>query len=315
MLVSVICPVLNGSKYIEKNIIKYFLNSKPENKELIIVDGGSTDKTKSIIQKFIQKYPNILLIDNPHKYVPHALNIAIKQSKGKYIARLDVHTEYPVNYLEKCIDLVQKTNAANVGGTLISSGFSKKGLAISHCMSSIFGVGNSIPRIKKFDGFVDAVAFGFWERKVFEKYGLFDELLIKNQDEDHNFRIKEMGGKIYQSSTLLTKYYVREKFIGLIKQMFNYGKYKPLVLSRNVDRIRIRHIIPTVFTLYLISLLFFTNIITLIPIVLYLIINIIFSFKSDKSISIKIVCIITYLLMHVSYGSGFIVGLIKGKRN
>ena len=55
------------------------------------------------------------------------------------------------------------------------------------------------------------------------------ELLIKNQDEDHNFRIKEMGGKIYQSSTLLTKYFVRENFIGLIKQMFNYGKYKPLV--------------------------------------------------------------------------------------
>ena len=97
--------------------------------------------------------------------------------------------------------------------------------------------------------------------------------------------------------------------------MFNYGKYKPLVLSRNIDRIRIRHIIPTVFTLYLIPLLFFTNIITLIPIILYLIINIIFSFKSDKRISIKIVCIITYFLMHVSYGYGFIVGLIKVKRN
>ena len=78
---------------------------------------------------------------------------------------------------------------------------------------------------------------------------------------------------------------------------------------------RIRHIIPTVFTFYLISLLFFTNFITLIPIVLYLILNIIFSFKSDKSISIKIICIITYVLMHISYGSGFIVGLIKGKQN
>ena len=230
MLVSVICPVLDGSKYIEKNIINFFLNSRLEDKELIIVDGGSTDKTKSIIQSFIQKYPNILLIDNPHKYVPHALNIAIKQSKGKYIARLDVHTEYPFNYLEKCIELLQKTNATNVGGTLISSGFSKKGLAISHCMSTKFGVGNSIPRIKKYDGFVDAVAFGFWEKKVFEKYGLFDELLIKNQDEEHNFRITEMGGKIYQCSTLLTKYFVRENFIGLIKQMFNGKKKNKLLL-------------------------------------------------------------------------------------
>ena len=257
MQVSIICPVLNGSKYIEKNIINFFVNSGLENKELIIVDGGSKDNTKSIILNYIEKYPNIHLIHNPYKYVPHALNMAIKQSRGKYIARLDVHTEYPENYLDKCIELLKSTKASNVGGTLVSLGYSRRGKAISYCMSSIFGVGNSIPRIKKYDGFVDAIAFGFWEKSSFKKYGLFNELLIKNQDEEHNFRIKEMGGKIYQSSSLLTKYYVREKIIQLIYQMYNYGRFKPLVLMQNINRIRLRHLIPSFFTLYL--SLFFPN--------------------------------------------------------
>ena len=154
MLVSVICPVLNGSKYIDKNIIKFFLKSDINDKELIIIDGGSVDGTKSIVLNYIKKNSNIHLINNPHKYVPHALNIGIRYSKGKYIARLDVHTEYPENYLEICLDLMKSTKADNIGGTLISLGASKKGKAISYCMSSIFGVGNSTPRIKLFDGFV-----------------------------------------------------------------------------------------------------------------------------------------------------------------
>ena len=315
MLVSVICPVLNGSKYIEKNIINFFLNSNINDKELIIIDGGSVDGTRSIVLNQIKNHSNIHLINNPHKYVPHALNIGIRCSKGEYIARLDVHTEYPENYLEICIDLLKTTKADNVGGTLISLGSSKKGRAISYCMSSIFGVGNSIPRIRLFDGFVDAVAFGFWARSSFDKYGLFNESLIKNQDEEHNFRIKEMGGKIYQSSALLTKYFVRENFFDLVKQMYNYGRFKPIVLFKNLKRIRIRHLIPPLFTSYLCILLVYFNFLMIIPIFIYLILNIYFSFKSNNEFSIKLLCSITYFYMHISYGFGFIVGLIKGFKN
>ena len=315
MLVSVICPVLNGSRYIEKNIIHFFLKSKINDKELIIIDGGSTDDTRSIVLNQIKKHSNIHLVNNPHKYVPHALNIGIRCSKGEFIARLDVHTKYPENYLEICIDLLRNTKADNVGGTLISLGLSKKGKAISYCMSSIFGVGNSTPRIKLFDGFVDAVAFGFWARSSFDKYGLFNELLIKNQDEEHNFRIKEMGGKIYQSSALLTKYFVRENFFELVKQMYNYGRFKPIVLFKNYKRIRVRHLIPPIFTLYLCTLLICFNFLMILPISIYLILNIYFSFKSNNKFSIKLLCIITYFYMHISYGFGFIVGLIRGSKN
>ena len=315
MFLSVICPVLNGEKYIKNNILKFFVNSKPLDKELFIIDGGSTDSTINIVKNWIKKYPNIILINNPHKYVPHALNLGIKRSSGQFIARLDVHTEYPIDYFEQCIEISTSIGADNIGGTIISCGISITGKANAYCMSSIFGVGNSIPRIRMFDGFVDSIAFGFWKKEVFEKFGDFDESLIKNQDEDHNFRIKENGGKIYQSSLIETKYYVRENIIGLIKQMFNYGLFKPQVLIKNISRFRIRYIIPTLFTIYLIICLFVSNYFLFFPLLIYLFVSFIFSFNNHKNIIIKILSMIVYPCMHISYGLGFFIGLFNVRKS
>ena len=311
MILSVICPVLNGEKYIIDNILTFFVNSKIQDKELLIVDGGSNDRTIEIVKDWCQKYSNIKLIHNPHKYVPYALNIAIKESNGQFISRLDVHTVYPKNYFEKCIELSKTINADNIGGTIISCGVSICGKAIAHSMSSLFGVGNSTPRIKSYDGYVDSIAFGFWDKQVFDKYGFFDETLIKNQDEDHNYLIIENGGKVYQSSKIKTYYFVREKIIDFIKQMFYYGFYKPLVLVKNISRIKIRHIIPSLFSVYIFTLFFSLNPFWLIPLFLYLLLNILFSIINKENILTKIICIIIFPIMHMSYGIGFILGLIN----
>jgi len=311
MILSVICPVLNGEKYITSNILKFFTDSKFEDKELLIIDGGSNDRTIEIVKDWCQKYSNIKLIHNPHKYVPYALNIGIKESKGQFISRLDVHTVYPKNYFEKCIELSKTIDADNIGGTIISCGVSICGKAIAHSMSSLFGVGNSTPRIKSYDGYVDSIAFGFWDKQVFDKYGFFDETLIKNQDEDHNYLIIENGGKVYQSSKIKTYYFVREKIIDFIKQMFYYGFYKPLVLVKNISRIKIRHIIPSLFSVYIFTLFFSLNPFWLIPLFLYLLLNILFSIINKENILTKIICIIIFPIMHMSYGIGFILGLIN----
>lgn len=311
MILSVICPVLNGEKYITSNILKFFTDSKFEDKELLIIDGGSNDRTIEIVKDWCQKYSNIKLIHNPHKYVPYALNIGIKESNGQFISRLDVHTIYPKNYFEKCIELSKTINADNIGGTIISCGVSICGKAIAHSMSSLFGVGNSTPRIKSYDGYVDSIAFGFWDKQVFDKYGFFDETLIKNQDEDHNYLIIENGGKVYQSSKIKTYYFVREKIIDFIKQMFYYGFYKPLVLVKNISRIKIRHIIPSLFSVYIFTLFFSLNPFWLIPLFLYLLLNILFSIINKENILTKIICIIIFPIMHMSYGIGFILGLIN----
>lgn len=311
MLLSVICPVLNGQKYIIDNILTFFVNSKPDDKELIIIDGGSSDSTIKIVEVWSLKYANIRLLHNRHKYVPHALNIGIRESKGKFLARLDVHTIYPENYFKKCIELSTTINADNIGGTIISCGVTNCGKAIAYAMSSIFGVGDSSPRIKDFDGYVDTVAFGFWKKQVFYRYGFFDETLIKNQDEDHNYLIKENGGKVYQSSAIKTHYFVRENMIDLIKQIFYYGYYKPSVFVKNISRIKIRHIIPSLFLAYAISIYFSTNTLWLIPLFFYFLLNMSFSVLNKENVLTKIICIVIFPVMHLSYGIGFYFGIVN----
>ena len=149
----------------------------------------------------------------------------------------------------------------------------------------------------------------FVGRNIFDKYGYFDETLIKNQDEDHNYLIIENGGKVYQSSEIKTYYFVREKIIDLIKQMFCYGFYKPAVLVKNISRIKIRHIIPSLFSAYVLSIFFNTNPLWLIPLYSYLLLDILFSIINKENMLIKIICLIIFPLMHMSYGIGFIFGI------
>ena len=121
--------------------------------------------------------------------------------------------------------------------------------------------------------------------------------------------IIENGGKVYQSSQIKTHYFVRENVIDLIKQMYNYGFYKPSVLVKNISRIKIRHIIPSLFSAYILSIFFNTNPLWLIPLYSYLLLNILFSIINKENMLIKIICLIIYPLMHLSYGIGFIFGI------
>src|SRR5436190_559355 len=120
-MLTVICPVRNEESYIE-NVIRFFLNAKPSEKELFIVDGNSTDKTKEIVLKYSSEHPEIHLLDNPQQIVPYALNEAIKVSKGDPIVRLDAHTIYANDYFEKILETFAKTNADIVGGPMRAEG-------------------------------------------------------------------------------------------------------------------------------------------------------------------------------------------------
>lgn len=304
-LISVICPVYNGGEYI-RHLIDFFIAALPIEKELIIVDGGSTDGTIQTIESFLKHHPEITLLHNPRKYVPFALNMAIATSKGRYIARVDAHTEYPENYLENCLSVSQQTGAENVGGYIQSEGKSPKGKGIAFAMSSRFGVGDSGFRTQRIDSAVETVPFGFWPREVFEKYGLFDEDLIRNQDDEFNYRTISKGGTVFQSSFIHSRYYVRDSFSDLFRQYFQYGLFKPLVIRKIGKIVRLRHIIPSLFVIYIFTLpISFFFPVWLIPLSLYLLMGFLFSVKSSH----PFYTILAYFILHVSYGLGFLKGL------
>lgn len=311
-MITVICPVYNEEEYIE-NVLKFFIESKPDEKELILVDGGSTDRTIEIIKRWLGKYNNIRLMHNKNKYVPFALNLAIKNSTGDPIIRLDAHTIYEKNYFEKILETFDKTNADIVGGPMRKIGSNDFQLAVAYATTSLFGIGDSKIHKIDYNGESDHVYLGAWRRNLFNEIGYFDERLIRNQDDEFHYRARSFGKKIYLSSEIISYYYPRKSFSSLFKQYFQYGLFKPLVLRKIKSEIKVRHLIPAIFSLYIILLpfLFLYNKFFLIPLLIYLIIDFIFTFQIRGNLKQKLLVFVIFPSIHFAYGFGSILGFAK----
>ena len=184
--------------------------------------------------------------------------------------------------------------------------------AVGIAISNPFGIGNSKVHNINFSGYVDSVAYGAWKRELFDEVGYFDEKLLRNQDDEFHYRAKSKNKKIYQDSEIKLWYYPRNSFTGLIKQYFQYGLFKPMVLYKVRSEMKIRHLVPSIFFLYLMLLpLYFIYPYMLIPLMFYIMLDIYFSFNFSKKYLIKIYLLFVYPAIHLSYGFGFILGLFK----
>ena len=166
--ISIIIPVYNEEKYIERCLDSVVAQTYPkENTEVLIVDGMSTDRTREKVQAYCDKL-NIKILDNQKRIVTYALNLAIENATGDYIIRLDAHAEFENDYVEKCVNYLDTTDADNVGGVAETVGLGKVGKINAEILSSKFGVGNSHFRTDGESGYVDTVPFGAFRKEVFE---------------------------------------------------------------------------------------------------------------------------------------------------
>lgn len=315
-MITVLCPTYNEAEYIEK-VLKFFINAKPTDKELLIIDGGSSDGTKKIVNDWTNKYSNIRLLENENKYVPFALNIGIKNSKGDPIIRLDAHTEYAEDYFVQIIKTFNDTGADIVGGPMNAIGKTNFQIAVAHATSTVFGVGDSKIHKARYKGESDHVYLGAWRRKLFDEIGYFDERLKRNQDDEFHYRARSLGKRIYLNSEIKSFYYPRNSFSKLISQYFQYGLFKPIVLRKIKSEIKLRHIFPSLFSIYILSLvLAFLIKFYLLPLFVYISIDIYFSIRAKSNIKIIINSLLIYPVLHLSYGFGFLTGLFRaGVRN
>lgn len=312
-MISLICPVYNEQEYIER-IINFFISSSINEKELFLIDGGSNDNTISIIKDKIKYHPNIYLLYNENKYVPFALNIGIKASKGDPIIRLDAHTDYSEDYILKILEVFNETDADIVGGPMIKEGISPFQKAVAYCTSTNLGIGNSKIHKSNYEGFSDHVYLGAWRREIFDEIGYFDERLIRNQDDEFHYRAKSKGKKIFLSSKIKSKYYTRNSIKKLFIQYFQYGLFKPLVLKKIKTELKLRHLIPSAFVLYLFTFPFWYKYNFLFGVFfLYFFLVIIYSIKSELTLKSKANCLLVYPTIHIGYGIGFLIGLFFPK--
>ena len=246
---SIIIPTFNESLFIENCINSLLQNNKINESEIIIIDGGSTDGTVEIIKKLKNQHSNISYFHNPKKITPSSLNIGISKSIGKYIIRLDAHSVYLDNYLDRAIEILDNTDkkVMNVGGHIITKSKSKNlvSLTIAAVLASIFGVGNSHFRTKipEKEMYVDTVPFGCFKKKIFDELGLFNEKEHRNEDLEFNNRIILAGYKILLSPRLKSIYFSRDNIINFITQAFDNG----YIVTNRIRKQRFhnfRHYVP-----------------------------------------------------------------------
>ncbi len=256
LTVSVIMPVYNESKYIDK-CIQSLLCQDYEKKDMewIFVDGDSSDDTVLRIRNYEKNYPQLIrIIYNPKRIVPCAMNLGIENSKGKYIIRLDAHAEYASDYISKCVHHLDCSDAQNVGGVAETKANGFVGKCIAKVLSSKFGVGNSIFRTGGKDGYVDTVPFGAFRREVFSMYGGYDERLIRNQDNEMNYRIRKNGGKILLCNDIHLSYYCRDSVNGISRMARLNGMWNVITMKLCPGAMGLRHFIPMLFVLSVILL-------------------------------------------------------------
>lgn len=324
--VSVVIPTYNEEKYIAA-LIKS-LKSQDYNRkkvEFIFVDGCSSDKTVEIINRKLKNSKiNYILLNNPDKITPKSMNIGIKNSKNDIIIRLDAHSEYPSNYISKCVYYLNNIDADNVGCILETRSEGKIGNAIALVLSSRFGVGNSKFRTNASSGYVDTVPFGTFRKQLFDKIGYYDERLPRNQDSEFNSRILKNNGKIYLFNDTKIIYHPRDTIGKLIKMAILNGKWNLYTSYLVPGSMRIRHFIPFAFTISLIfgiiSLILDIKIIKFVfflEMLLYLLLDIVFSVKNIKNNSIIeiLLCLLIYPIFHVTYGFGTILGIFMILKN
>ena len=247
--VSVIVPMRNEEAHIEGLLADIGAQTFTGELELLVADGASIDRSVERLRAAAVRHGlPLTLIRNPERLIPHALNACIRRARGELIVRMDCRARYPRDYVERCIAAAEETSAWNVGGRTIPVGRTRTERAITCATDSPFG-GIGWTRLAGAAGRVevDTVYCGAFRRDVFDRIGLFDEALPRNEDEDLNFRIRRAGGQVIIDSRIKVFYTPKGSVAELFRQYSGYGRGKVDLMRKHGRPLTVRSLVPLAF--------------------------------------------------------------------
>ena len=324
--VAVIIPTLNEEKFIARCLDSVIEQSYPfRDMDVMVVDGGSNDRTREIVEEYGRKYINIRFIHNPGRIQSIAFNIGVENSDAPYIVRLDAHALYKPYYIEGCIKgLEGDSKRGNVGGQWDIQPQNDSLWAITNAILNYtkFGIGGASYRIGAKAGDVDTVPFGSFPRTMIEKIGGMRDDLPRGEDNEFNSRIKRAGYSIYFDPAIECIYYARPTLKASCRQMYANGESIGHLFYVDRDSIGLRHMIPLIFVVGIIggtilSLVFFPFVYLLLAgLCLYFLCDFVASLLATKKHGWKFLLplFVMFFCVHFSYGWGTIVGLFTGRK-
>ena len=253
--VTVVMPIRNEGAFLARSLGSVLAQDySPDRLEVIVADGMSDDGTREAIDELRGRHPNLVRIDNPQRIVATGLNAAIRRARGEYVVRVDGHTEIAPDYVRRCVEALERTGADNAGGRMTAAGTGPFGEAVALATSSPFGVGGARFHYSEREEWVDTVYLGAWRREVFDRIGVFDEELVRDQDDEFNYRLRASGGRILLTPAVKSLYTVRARPARLWRQYFEYGLWKVRVLQKHPRQMQPRQFVPPAFAATLAAL-------------------------------------------------------------
>lgn len=230
--VSIILPTLNERHFIRDCLDSLLAQDYPAIAEILVVDGGSTDGTRQIVEGEVRP---VRLLDNPRVTAAAAMNVGIGAAKGDIVCRADAHTLYDADYVRRCVSVLEETGAANVGGAMRPVGTSSFGRAVAAVTTSPLGVGPGKFHYSRRREIVDTVYLGCWRRSTLEAVGGYDESRLQwaAEDQELNFRLRKSGGTIVIDPSIRSVYFPRDTPRALARQYANYGVAKASTLAKH----------------------------------------------------------------------------------
>jgi GT2 family glycosyltransferase len=322
--VTVIVPCRNEERHLAACLDSILATAYPHDRlEILVVDGASRDGTRAIADRYASH--SVRVLSNPAGTAPAGMNLGIQHAAGDVIARMDAHASYPAEYLPRLVEALDLTGADNVGGVLETLPASRNVVAraIAAACSHPFGVGNSQFRIgATTNRWVDTVAFGCWKRSLFNWLGMFDEELVRNQDDELNHRLLARGGRILLVPAVTAQYFARETLGQVARMFYQYGHYKPLVAKKVGRVMTLRQLAPPALTLGLLITAAFAPFLALARVmggtlaVVYggAVLAAALRLVPRLGFGAALTTAAVFPIMHLSYGWGFLTGLIRWTR-
>ena len=247
-------PVLDEERHITRTVEAMRRQRGSGRLEFLLVDGGSSDGTRAILAELASHDTRIRVLDNPRRTTPSGLNIALAHARGRWVARMDAHTEYPEDYLELGIRRLAGGDTRWVSGPPIARGRGPVSRAVALALRTPLGRGGSrkwAAERSDTDGEYDldsGVFGGVWERATLLEYGGWDERWWRNQDSEMAGRFLARGERLVCLPSMGAEYSARDSLRSLWRQYFQYGQFRELTAARHPHTMRRSHLLAPALT-------------------------------------------------------------------
>ncbi len=325
-------PVLNERAYLEHAVESVLAQDVDVPTELVLALGPSTDGTTELAQRLAATDERIRLVDNPAAHIPVGLNAAIRASRYATVVRVDAHSELSPGYAARAVATLERTASANVGGVMHAEGRTPFQKSVARLYNSPVGLGGGAYHGSSQEGEAESAYLGVMRREVLDEVGLFDETIRRGEDWELNLRIRQAGHRVWFDPQLSVTYWPRESWARLARQFRATGAWRGELVRRFGRRNGVRYFAPPVLVLVaalalLLGVLQLTGVISgpvswvasiLVygPLALYVLLVLAVALAPrGGGPRQRLWTLLVLPTMHLSWGIGFLGGVLRGARD